>query len=178
MPFSRCKPEWACSHRLSWTCYNHRIHQHYPTGPCSVASTGRGGGRIARRDGTNFGGRTVSLAAPGVDILSTALGGNMTTGTGTSFAAPQVAGAVALLLAEAQARGGCGDRRAGEVDVAAALALPADGCMQERQRAAASRGHSVPEQGAAPVRTDTWSTGVVASLLPAGPTPPTDHPME
>lgn len=37
------------------------------------------------------------LVAPGVNVTSTALGGGTTAGSGTSFAAPHVAGAVALL---------------------------------------------------------------------------------
>lgn len=75
--------------------------------PCSVASTDRDG-QLASNDlpwSSNYGGNTITLAAPGVDILGPALSGNVTTATGTSFAVPQVAGAVALLMAEAQARG-------------------------------------------------------------------------
>jgi hypothetical protein len=43
-------------------------------------------------------GRELDLAAPGVDILSTTLGNSYDTDLGTSFAAPQVSGAAALLL--------------------------------------------------------------------------------
>ena len=47
----------------------------------------------------NTGPETVDLAAPGVDILSTTPGGGYTSDSGTSFAAPMVTGAAALVLA-------------------------------------------------------------------------------
>ena len=43
-------------------------------------------------------GKEVRLAAPGEEILTTMLGGGTTTVSGTSFAAPQVAAAAALML--------------------------------------------------------------------------------
>jgi len=46
---------------------------------------------------SNYGDGTVALAAPGVNILSTAPGGGYGTMSGTSQAAPQVAGALALV---------------------------------------------------------------------------------
>ena len=47
---------------------------------------------------SNWGAETVDIAAPGVDILSTTNGGGTGTASGTSFAAPMVSGAAALLL--------------------------------------------------------------------------------
>lgn len=44
-------------------------------------------------------GPEVEIAAPGSTILSTTVGGGYSTGSGTSFASPQVAGAAALVLA-------------------------------------------------------------------------------
>ena len=46
---------------------------------------------------SNYGPTTVDLAAPGANIETTSSGGGYTSGSGTSFAAPQVTGVVALL---------------------------------------------------------------------------------
>ena len=48
---------------------------------------------------SNWGQRTVHLAAPGVNVFTTAVGGGYTYIDGTSFSSPAVAGAVALLKA-------------------------------------------------------------------------------
>ncbi|MCL2188201.1 MAG: S8 family serine peptidase [Defluviitaleaceae bacterium] len=50
---------------------------------------------------SNYGAKNVDIAAPGVDILSTALHGEYNTRSGSSMSAPYVAGAAALLLSRA-----------------------------------------------------------------------------
>jgi len=72
-----------------------------------VGSNGAGGTGLVVAAATQSGGRApfsgsgswISLAAPGVDVFGALLGRRYGFGSGTSFAAPQVAGAAALVWA-------------------------------------------------------------------------------
>jgi subtilisin family serine protease len=68
----------------------------YPTENILCVAASDQSDRLA--DFSNYGASTVDLAAPGVGILSTVPGSDYGYETGTSSAAPQVAGAAALLL--------------------------------------------------------------------------------
>ena len=63
-------------------------------GVIAVAATDRDGALYA----TSNRGPEVAIAAPGADIISTALAGGYATHSGTSFAAPMVVGAMAALM--------------------------------------------------------------------------------
>lgn len=71
-------------------------------GMVSVAAVGKDGDRLSIAPFSNT---QPTIAAPGVGILSAALGGGLTAMSGTSMACPHVAGVAALWWEAAQARG-------------------------------------------------------------------------
>jgi len=131
---------------------------------------------------SNFGARAIEVTAPGEDILATARGGGYELRTGTSMAAPQVTGTLALLHAAAPGSSGAERRRvlldsarrlpvlaglvgAGALDMAAALRqiVPAD--VWRGSQAPPALTIAVPSPRRAGVVTVRWAgTGDLAGI--------------
>ena len=76
----------------------------YPAGFDTVIGVGNVNRNGERYTYTNFN-SSVFLSAPGFSVRSTAYTGGYATNTGTSFSAPQVTGAVAVMIGIAKAKG-------------------------------------------------------------------------
>ncbi len=103
----------------------------FPASQPEVVAVGAtdGTGQIARFSGRGPGplGPEPSLVAPGLDVLTTAVGGGYTRVSGTSMAAPEVTGTYALVLETAPQERGSGALYS--TVVASAGRRPADTCL-------------------------------------------------
>jgi subtilisin family serine protease len=78
---------------------NNDATPHFPASYENVISVAANGPGDTLAQFSNYGARSVHLAAPGQDILTTALGNDYEKRSGTSIAAPVVAGVAAMALA-------------------------------------------------------------------------------
>lgn len=101
-----CALDSAYNHGITVICATGNENHSYLSFPAShsntiaVGATDQSNARwqASNTNGSNYG-NGIDLVAPGVGIKSTYLNNSYSSGTGTSFAAPQVVGVAALMLA-------------------------------------------------------------------------------
>ena len=114
-------------------------------------------------------GSWVELGAPGAGVVSTYIGGGMSTASGTSFSSPMVAGAAALLFAQSPSRTAAQVR---SLLLSAAAAGPVDlGGRSLDVTNALAAGTATPPTTTAPTTTAPTTTAPTTTA-PAPPTVP------
>ncbi len=124
----------------------------FPAGDRGVVGVASTDQTDALATGSNFG-PAAFMAAPGVDILSTSLGGGVASVTGTSASAAEVAGAAALLKANepALSNGVIVGRLARNADPAGDPAQTGNGRLNLARAIADASTDAVQPVGAAPL---------------------------
>lgn len=91
--------EYAYSNNVTIVCAagNNNTNVAYPASHSKTIAVGASDKTNHRASFSNYG-TGLDLVAPGVDIFSTSLNNGYSTDDGTSFAAPQVSGTIALML--------------------------------------------------------------------------------